>query len=162
MRSVPRHVVRLTTPPYPPSLLLQLSGGKKPIMYCEAGGTLNASSNFPFGKASRSLRAVFQVSLHASYCLTQGAGSGRWAQRLTCCMHGSNPPNSTTAVSLTQHVRHLQVLASKTADASSVAHLDGGIYGWDAEDLPVDGEYDGSNAGRTPAAAEPAQFPNRG
>ena len=36
-------------------------GGKKGvIMACEAGGTLRASTNFSFGKASRSLQGAYR------------------------------------------------------------------------------------------------------
>ena len=41
----------------------------------------------------------------------------------------------------------------------TVVHLDGGVYRWFNEGLPMVGEYDGSNAGRTPQiAAKPSGF----
>lgn len=53
----------------------------------------------------------------------------------------------------------LQLLNSGAVPDGKIMHLNGGIYAWDSEGKDVDGEYDGANAGRTPAAAAPAQFP---
>ena len=50
--------------------------------------------------------------------------------------------------------RGLQVVTSKVLSAEKVLHLDGGVYRWAAAGLPMVGEYDGSNAGRTPNVAE--------
>lgn len=38
--------------------------------------------------------------------------------------------------------------------ASRVKHLEGGVFRWNAAGLPMVGEYDASNAGKTPASAE--------
>lgn len=38
--------------------------------------------------------------------------------------------------------------------ASQVLHLSGGVFGWYKSNMPFDGEYDTSNVGRTPNAAE--------
>jgi len=43
-----------------------------------------------------------------------------------------------------------------TAGGMPVKHMGGGVYGWYSSDLPMYGEYDKSNLGRTPnAAVEP-------
>lgn len=47
----------------------------------------------------------------------------------------------------------LQVVASDTVPAGRVMHLDGGVFRWWNAGLPMVGNYDPSNAGRTPAAA---------
>lgn len=40
-----------------------------------------------------------------------------------------------------------------------VLHLNGGVYGWYNAGLPMEGEYDGRNAARTPQiAAKPSGF----
>jgi hypothetical protein len=48
----------------PTALLLPFqatAGGTKGVItLCEAGGTLKPTTNFPFGKASRSLQAAFR------------------------------------------------------------------------------------------------------
>lgn len=38
--------------------------------------------------------------------------------------------------------------------AERVKHLDGGVFRWFAAGLPMVGEYDASNAGKTPNTAE--------
>lgn len=43
-----------------------------------------------------------------------------------------------------------------TAGGMPVKHMSGGVYGWYSADLPMFGDYDKSNLGRTPnAAVEP-------
>ncbi len=43
-----------------------------------------------------------------------------------------------------------------TAGGMPVKHMSGGVYGWYSAKLPMYGEYDKSNLGRTPnAAVEP-------
>ncbi len=44
------------------------------------------------------------------------------------------------------------------AIASQVAHLKRGVYGWDMEGLPFEGEYDPKGAGRTPSVVEEEIF----
>ena len=58
--AVPRH--SLSAPPLPSALTLQATqGGKRGVItLCEAGGTLKPSTNFAFGKASRSLQAAYR------------------------------------------------------------------------------------------------------
>ena len=48
----------------------------------------------------------------------------------------------------------MQVVASECMPADRVLHLDGGVYRYAAAGMPMTGEYDGSNAGRTPNVAE--------
>lgn len=74
------------------------------IMYCEAGGTLEPSTNFMTGKTSRSLKAAYRV------------------------------------------------LAENVAE--DVLHLDGGLFGYFKSELPMTGEYNSENAGKTPASAK--------
>ena len=78
--------------------------GKGLIFYCETGGTMTPSTNFMFGKQSRSLKACY---------------------------------------------RALSVDAS-----CPCAHLDGGLYGWYRQKMPIEGEYDEGNAGKTPNIAK--------
>lgn len=47
-----------------------------------------------------------------------------------------------------------KVVASEGMPADRVLHLDGGVYRYAAAGMPMTGEYDGSNAGRTPNVAE--------
>ncbi|KAL4448389.1 hypothetical protein ABPG75_005608 [Micractinium tetrahymenae] len=47
-----------------------------------------------------------------------------------------------------------KVLATGALPAERVLHLDGGVYGWYRAGMPMDGEYDGTGAGRTPNTAE--------
>jgi hypothetical protein len=44
----------------PPLLQATQNGAKGLITLCEAGGTLKPSTNFPFGKPSRSLQAAYR------------------------------------------------------------------------------------------------------
>lgn len=81
--------------------------GKAVILACEAGGTMAATTNFPTGKTSRSLKGCWQV-------IRSGA-------------------------------------------ASKCYHLEGGVYRWFASGLPMTGEYDGKQVGRTPAAVDVQQ-----
>ncbi|EFN56190.1 hypothetical protein CHLNCDRAFT_144920 [Chlorella variabilis] len=46
------------------------------------------------------------------------------------------------------------VVTSKVLPAERVKHLDGGVFRWFAAGLPMVGEYDASNAGKTPNTAE--------
>eukprot|EP00210_Caulerpa_lentillifera_P007809 g7452.t1 len=74
------------------------------VFYCETGGTMTPSTNFMYGKESRSLKACFK--------------------------------------------------ALKAKPDLAVAHLDQGLLGWFNSGLPLIGEYDASNAGRTPNVAK--------
>jgi hypothetical protein len=47
-----------------------------------------------------------------------------------------------------------QVLASEALPAERVKHLEGGVYRWYSSGLPMNGQYDPSNAGKTPNTAE--------
>lgn len=78
--------------------------GKAVILACEAGGTLQATTNFATGKTSRSLK-------------------GCW-----------------------------KAIQSGAISADKCYHLDGGVYRWFTAGLPMTGEYDTSNVGRTPNA----------
>lgn len=40
-----------------------------------------------------------------------------------------------------------------------VGHLEGGVFGWYNAGLPFQGEYNTANVGRTPNAAQDAQYP---
>lgn len=51
---------------------------------------------------------------------------------------------------------HLQAIESGKIE--KVAHLRGGIYTWFKQQLPLDGKYDGSFAGRTPSVVEEKEF----
>jgi hypothetical protein len=44
---------------FPHAALQATAGGKGIVTVCEAGGTLKPSTNFPLGKASRSLQAAY-------------------------------------------------------------------------------------------------------
>jgi 3-mercaptopyruvate sulfurtransferase SseA len=48
----------------------------------------------------------------------------------------------------------VQVVTNDALPASRVKHLEGGVFRWNAAGLPMVGEYDASNAGKTPASAE--------
>lgn len=48
--------------------------------------------------------------------------------------------------------------AIQSGKFDKVAHLRGGIYTWHRQDLPLDGSYDGSYAGRTPSVVEEKEF----
>lgn len=78
--------------------------GKGLIFYCETGGTMIPSTNFMYGKESRSLKACY---------------------------------------------RTLQMDSS-----IAVAHMEDGLLGWYRSGMPLIGEYDMSNAGRTPNIAK--------
>ena len=39
-----------------------------------------------------------------------------------------------------------------------MAHLKRGVYGWNMENLPFEGEYDSAGAGRTPSVVEEEIF----
>ncbi|KAI3426298.1 hypothetical protein D9Q98_008671 [Chlorella vulgaris] len=47
-----------------------------------------------------------------------------------------------------------KVVTNDALPASRVKHLEGGVFRWNAAGLPMVGEYDASNAGKTPASAE--------
>jgi hypothetical protein len=47
----------------------------------------------------------------------------------------------------------VQVLTSGQLPAERVKHLAGGVLRWSESDLPIVGDYDPANAGRTPNAA---------
>lgn len=51
------------------------------------------------------------------------------------------------------HACLAQVVTAGALPVERVQHLSGGIYAWASAGLPMIGEYDGSAAGRTPAAA---------
>lgn len=68
-----------------------------------------------------------------------------------CETGGTLEPSATFATGKSS--RSLQAafkLIEGGKDAASVGHVDGGLFGWAAAGLPVDGEYDGRDAGRTP------------
>lgn len=48
--------------------------------------------------------------------------------------------------------------AIQSGKFKNVGHLRGGIYNWFRQDLPIDGDYDGSYAGRTPSVVEEKEF----
>ena len=78
--------------------------GKGFIFYCETGGTMQPSTNFMFGKESRSLKACYR--------------------------------------------------ALQKDGELAAAHLEGGLFAWYNSQLPMIGDYDTGNAGRTPNIAE--------
>ena len=50
------------------------------------------------------------------------------------------------------------VKAVQSGKFDDVQHLRGGLYSWYNQKLPIDGEYDGSYAGRTPSVVEEKEF----
>ena len=54
--------------------------------------------------------------------------------------------------------RSLQAMHEAMKAGLKVGHLDGGIYSWYQEGLPMVGEYDEKNVGRTPNAALAATY----
>ena len=50
------------------------------------------------------------------------------------------------------------VQAIQSGRFKEVDHLKGGIYSWYRQNLPIDGQYDGSFAGRTPSVVEEKEF----
>ncbi|KAJ9504523.1 hypothetical protein QJQ45_029528, partial [Haematococcus lacustris] len=132
-------------------------GGKVGVItLCEAGGTLKPSTNFPFGKASRSLQAAYrQVAAGSSRQQTQTSRNLARAQHgdgEVGSLHGRHVEGGAAAVALGHGCR---VLAEGVT--TKVQHLERGVYGWYQADLDFEGE--GSykpEIGRTPsAAAEP-------
>ena len=54
------------------------------------------------------------------------------------------------------HLCSLQAIQS--GKFQEVEHLRGGIYSWFRQGLPLEGNYDGSYAGRTPSVVEEKEF----
>ena len=48
--------------------------------------------------------------------------------------------------------------AIQSGKFDKVGHLRGGIYAWFRQGLPIEGDYDGSFAGRTPSVVEEKEF----
>lgn len=48
--------------------------------------------------------------------------------------------------------------AVQSGKFKDVAHMRGGIYSWFRKGLPIDGNYDGAFAGRTPSVVEEKEF----
>lgn len=98
------------------------------VLMCEAGGTMEPSTNFK----------VCDARLHTAFpsCYPCDHQFGKESQSLKAAF-----------------------VALDAGVPCTVVHLDGGVYGWFNADLPMEGEYDGSNAARTPQiAAKPSGF----
>ena len=145
------------------------AGGGAPgvILACEAGGVLDTSSSFPFGKESRSLkvRCALRVSwrrlLRAlrpgcacaavrscalrSCCnaFVRTAFVPQSVRECTCSLASSRPAPP---------VLQAAFKAVRSGQVKEVLHLEGGMYGWFRAELPFVGEYSTENLGRTPNA----------
>lgn len=127
----------MRNPKFEQSLKDILAQGKGMIMYCEA--RTRRCCQIPGRLAARSRQSTCSPSnaLQAGGTMVPSANfpTGKSSRSLLACY---------------------EVLARGLADSSKVAHLDGGILAYYRADLPIEGEYDLSNAGRTPNSAEPA------
>lgn len=143
-----RSSINLCNPPLPlhPFLPLQV------ILACEGGGTLQPSVSFPQGKVSRSLKAAWKVGDPGGWLASSRCPSERRADQCKLC--GTNKQSATSAHPLLHPTPYSQVVASQALPAERVKHLEGGVYRWYSLGLPMDGQYDPSNAGKTPNTAE--------
>lgn len=103
-------------------------GASTVVLMCEAGGTMEPSTNF---------KVHFYTMLRSPH---------------------RSPPHAPQFGKESQSLKAAYV-ALDAAVPCTVVHLDGGVYGWFNAGLPMRGEYDGSNAARTPQiAAKPSGF----
>lgn len=65
--------------------VVKAANGKAVILYCEAGGTMEPTPNFLYGKESRSLRGAYKVRWRGNSPLGCAGASLRRLETLTSC-----------------------------------------------------------------------------
>ena len=93
---------------------------------------------------------------------TGGDGGGKAKQVLLLCeTGGSLVPTPQFAAG--KPSRSLQAAFRLLEDGRlpGVAHVDGGVFAWAGAGLPIEGDYDGSDAGRTPGVVQQQQQERR-
>ncbi len=82
----------------------------------------------------------------------QQATNGKGAI-LMCEAGGTMTPSSNFVTGKVSRSLKAAYQAIEKGQLKNVAHLDGGVYNWYKNGLPMIGEYDTGNVGRTPNAA---------